>query len=169
MAQASFSADSMANHLSLPAKSKRANAIDMATVFQSRDPGQLVEVGVLLAAVLLILGLLLVGCSDKQHDLDFSSMLKSNASALKPATITKSEFRNGRLYIAGTCGAEGQILLVLPATRGDDRIIGSPKCKQGRYELITSTFGRPPCEVVVEYDSTHSTQSKVAGADVYCP
>lgn len=159
----------MANQFTRPAKSMRANAIVMATVFQNRDSGQLIKVGVPLAAVLLILGLLSVGCSDKQHDLDFSSMLKSNAATLKPATITTSEFRNGRLHIAGTCGAEGQILLVLPATRGDDRIIGSPKCKQGRYELIASTFGRPPCEVVVEYDSMHSTQSKVAGTDVYCP
>jgi len=119
--------------------------------------------------VLWILGTLLVGCSDKQHDFDFSNMLKSSASISKPATIIKSEFRNGRLHIVGTCGIEGQILLVLPGTTDDDRIIGSPKCKKGRYELITSTFGRPPCDVVVEYDSTHSTQAKVAGADIYCP
>ena len=118
--------------------------------------------------ILVMLGFLLMGCSDNQDLAEFGNTFKSAGSRFKPATIDTSEYKNSRLRINGSCGDEGQILLVLPTTKGDNRIIGSPTCKNGRYELITATFGRPPCGVVVEYGGSKNVQARVAGTDIYC-
>lgn len=127
------------------------------------------EVNALNKYLMIFLVFLFLGCSDKQKwpvfDKPFSNAVKKS----RPATIDKCEFLNGQLRIKGSCGDEGEVLLVLPTTKGDNRIIGSPKCSQGRYEVITSTFGRPPCGVAVEYGGDKSVKSRVKGADIYCP
>lgn len=128
-----------------------------------------VEVKDLNKIIVLMLGIFFMGCSDGQKLSNVGNTIKSAVSRTTPATIEISEFKNGQLRIHGSCGEEGQILLLLPATKGDNRIIGSPTCKQGRYELAISTFGRPPCGVIVEYGGGKSVKAKVKGADIYCP
>ena len=115
----------------------------------------------------MVLGCL--GCSDEHAWFGFENPFKHAISRSRPATLETCEFRGGQLRINGTCGNEGEILLILPTTKGDNRIIGSPRCSNGRYGLITATFGRPPCKVVVEYGGDRSLKSKVAGTDYYCP
>lgn len=118
---------------------------------------------------LMVMVFLLLGCNDSQTWLGFDSAFKHVGKRSRPATIDRSEYRGGQLRIAGRCEDDGEILLVLPTTRGDDRIIGSPRCSHGRYELISSTFGRPPCEVVVDSRGGTSAKAKVIGTDIYCP
>jgi len=118
---------------------------------------------------LLVMVLFLTGCSGDNQWTNLGTVFKSTSTNSSQATIDTSNFKNGRLTISGSCGDEGDIIMVLPATKGDNRIIGSPRCSHGRYNLITSTFGRPPCEVIVEYSGDKSVRAKVNGADMYCP
>jgi hypothetical protein len=111
---------------------------------------------------------MLIGCGSDQKWFTFENSMGGAAKA-KMATIEKSEFKSGQLRIFGQCRPDGEILLVVPANAGDTRIIGSPKCIRGKYALRTSTFGRPPCEIVVEYGGDKSVRAKVAGTDLYCP
>lgn len=112
---------------------------------------------------------MLIGCGGDQKWFSFDNTVKGFGTNTKKATIDKSEFKNGQLRIFGQCRPEGEILLVLPAAKSDDRIIGAPKCFHGKYEVRTSTFGRPPCEVIVEYGGTQSVRATVEGTDAYCP
>ena len=117
-----------------------------------------------------ILVFMLIGCGSNQDWFSFENATEGFAANVKAtATIDKCEFMSGQLRISGQCRPDGEILLVLPATEGDTRIIGSPKCSHGKYALRTSTFGRPPCKIVVEYGGDKSVQAKVEGTDLYCP
>ena len=119
--------------------------------------------------VLMALISVLMGCGGDQAWFSLENAMEGGAAGQRKATIHKSEFKNGLLRISGQCRPDGEILLVLPATERDDRIIGAPKCSRGKYEVRTSTFGRPPCEVIVEYGGNKSAQAKVEGTDAYCP
>jgi hypothetical protein len=112
---------------------------------------------------------MLIGCGNDQQWLNFENSMGGLTANAKTATVDKSEFKSGQLRIFGQCRPDGEILLVLPATSGDTRIIGSPKCIGGKYALRTSTFGRPPCEIIVEYGGDKSVRAKVAGTNLYCP
>lgn len=120
----------------------------------------------------IILGMVvltLFGCGGDGEWISFNSSMAGFAANVKSATIDTSEFKGGQLRILGQCRPDGEILLVLPADESDDRIIGSPKCFHGKYAVRTATFGRPPCEVIVEYGGNQIIQAKVEGADFYCP
>lgn len=117
---------------------------------------------------LAVLMLLCLGCNDNKNWFNFSESLGNGMKPVKPATIDRSEFKNGQLIIGGSCGEEGEILLILPTTAGDDRIIASPRCRNGRYQVTTSKFGRPPCGVIVEYDGDKEVRASVSGTEVYC-
>jgi hypothetical protein len=112
--------------------------------------------------------LLLIGCGNDKDYFDITKSTKNSKNLSKPVKITNCRFINGQLRISGTCGQEGEVLLILPATKNDYRIIGSPKCKNGKYEMINSSFGRPPCEVIVEYGQGKVAKANVAGTDMYC-
>ena len=118
---------------------------------------------------LIFLCSMLLGCGSDQKWFTLEHSIGTFATTRKSATVDISEFKSGQLRIFGECKPDGDILLVLPATQGDTRIIGSPKCVHGKYALRTSTFGRPPCEIIVEYGGANSIRSKVAGTDLYCP
>ena len=112
--------------------------------------------------------LLLFGCSDDHKWFEFKNLPGFGISDPKAMTIDVSEFVSGQLRIKGTCGSEGEVLFVMPGTKGDKRIISAPKCYHGRYEVITSKFGRPPCEVIVEDSRGKGVRAKVKGTDFYC-
>ncbi|BBO84436.1 hypothetical protein [Desulfosarcina ovata] len=112
--------------------------------------------------------LLLMGCNDEKRDFDISDV-QNPYMKISHATIDTCEYVSGQLRINGTCSDEGDILMVLPLTPGDKRIIGAPRCSHSRYELLTATFGRPPCKVSLEFGGDQSIQAKVAGTDMYCP
>ena len=114
------------------------------------------------------LAFLFIGCSGDSMWSSFGSDFDTNNSGWIPTTIDQSRFSNGRLRIGGRCGAEGEILLIMPASLDDGRIIGSPRCSRGRYLFSTSSFGRPPCEVNVEYGSGQCITAKVSGTEYYC-
>lgn len=116
----------------------------------------------------ILLVLLPVGCGSDENYFDFTKTVKNKGDISIPVKITSSRFINGQLRISGTCGEEEEVLLILPATEGDYRIIGSPKCRNGKYRMINSSFGRPPCEVIVEYGKGKVAKAKVTGADIYC-
>ena len=116
---------------------------------------------------LMLLTLCCLGCSDDPNWFALTGRFGDAFSRSTTSTIDVSEFKNGRLRIGGSCSDEGDVMLVLPSTKGDTRIIGSPKCANGRYEVVTSQFGRPPCEVTVDYSGGH-LEAKVHGADIYC-
>lgn len=118
---------------------------------------------------LIVLVFLLLGCNNDEQLSGFFSSSETVFSQSRAPTIEACEFKSGQLRICGSCGKEGEILLVLPTTKRDQRIIGSPRCRNGRYEVVTSTYGRPPCGVVVEYGGDKSVGSKVKGAEAYCP
>ena len=113
--------------------------------------------------------LLLLGCSEDNKWFDFKNIPGFGVPDPKETTIDVCEFVKGQLRIKGACFNEGDVLFVMPGTKGDKRIISAPKCSHGRYEAITSRFGRPPCEVIVEDSAGKSVRSKVKGADFYCP
>jgi hypothetical protein len=115
------------------------------------------------------IALLLFGCGDDAEWFDFKHIPGFGVPDQKETTIDACEFVKGQLRIKGSCGNEGEVLFVVPATKGDQRIIGAPKCSHGRYEVITSKFGRPPCEVIVENGSGKNVRAKVKGTDFYCP
>jgi hypothetical protein len=116
-----------------------------------------------------LIALLLFGCSDDEKWFDFKNIPGFGVPDQKETTIDVCEFVKGQLRIKGTCGNEGEVLFVMPGTKGDKRIISAPKCSHGRYEAITSKFGRPPCEIIVEDGSGKSNRAKVKGTDFYCP
>ncbi|BBO76927.1 hypothetical protein DSCW_43440 [Desulfosarcina widdelii] len=116
-----------------------------------------------------LIALFLFGCSDDNKWFDFKNIPGFGVPDQKETTIDVCEFVKGQLRIKGTCGNEGDVLFVMPGTRGDKRIISAPKCSHGRYEAITSKFGRPPCEIIVEDGSGKSARAKVKGTDFYCP
>ncbi len=119
-------------------------------------------------AITILLLLVPLACSDGNGDFQFGSAFQDAFATTRPATIDTSEFKHGRLYIDGRCGTEGEIMLIMPTADGDDRIIGSPRCRGGRYELIASHIGRPPCAVNVEYGGDRRVTARVAGTDIYC-
>jgi hypothetical protein len=121
-----------------------------------------------LKAILLIV-FLVIGCSNDHKLIGSEEAFKFIGAKSRPATITTSKFINGRLTINGNCYVEDRILLVLPDTEKDNRIIGSPKCSNGKYEVISSKFGRPPCAVVVDYGGSKIVSAKVEGTEIYCP
>jgi len=116
-----------------------------------------------------LVALLLFGCGDDHKWFEFKNLPGFGIPNQKETKIDVCEFVKGQLRIKGTCGNEGDLLFVFPATQGDERIIGTPKCSHGRYEVITSKFGRPPCEVIVEGSDGKSVRAKVNGTDFYCP
>jgi len=118
--------------------------------------------------LILLIALLLFGCSDDHKWFDFKNIPGFGVPGQKETTIDVCEFVKGQLRINGRCGNEGDVLFVMPGTKGDKRIISAPKCSHGRYEVITSKFGRPPCEIIVEDDSGKSLRAKVKGTDFYC-
>ena len=111
----------------------------------------------------------MVGCGDEKNYFDITKAAKKSDSYSQPVKITDSRFINGQLRISGTCGREAEVLLILPAAEGDYSIIGSPKCQNGKFKLISSNFKRPPCEITVEYGKGKVASAKVKGTDVYCP
>lgn len=115
----------------------------------------------------MLLACLCVGCSSDHDWSNLTGGLGNAFAKSKIATIDIADFSNGRLHISGRCGEDGEVLLVLPATKGDRRVIGSPRCSRGRYDVVTSKFGRPPCDVMVEYNGGY-VEAEVEGVAVYC-
>jgi hypothetical protein len=111
---------------------------------------------------------LLIGCDNSQKWIGNEDAFNFFAVRAKPATIETCQFKNGRLTVNGSCSAEGEPILIFPETKGDNRIIGSPKCTNGRYGVITSRFGRPPCRVVLDYGGDKIINAKVEGSELYC-
>lgn len=114
----------------------------------------------------VLIAIVVLGCGEEKNYFDITKSSRGTVS--HSIKISTSKYINGQLRINGTCGEEGDVLLIMPATEGDDRIIGSTKCSKGRYEIINSTFGRPPCEVLIEYGNGKFTKARVEGADIYC-
>ena len=115
--------------------------------------------------------LFVLGCETDNHWNNFGETFGSTYSGdvrSTQTTIEISEFKNGRFRVQGLCGFEDEILLVLPAAVIDQRILGSPKCKNGRYKYTSSSIGRPPCNVIVEDSSPRSAAAKVKGTEIYC-
>ena len=119
-------------------------------------------------AFFILLLLLPLACSDGNDGFQLGSAFGNALAKTKPATIDTSEFRHGRIHIEGSCGTEGEILLIMPTAEKDGRVIGSPRCRNGRYVLISSKIGRPPCEVSLEYGGDRQVTARVAGTDIYC-
>ena len=118
--------------------------------------------------LLIIEFFVLIGCNNENQFSKLGDAFESTFTGSRPTTIEFSEFRNGQFRVGGSCGLEGEVLLILPTSHKDDRIIGSPKCKNGKYILSTSTIGRPPCGIIVEYGGNKNVTAKVNGTEIYC-
>ena len=122
--------------------------------------------GIMTTAFMMVF--LLIGCDGDHKLIGNENAFKLMSAGRQTATIDICRFHNSRLTINGACSSEGQPILILPTTKGDTRIIGSPKCSNGRYEVITSKFGRPPCGVVLDYGGNKEISAIVEGSEMYC-
>lgn len=143
---------------------KSCNSVSLHTKF----PDTMNKSDCFVKLFLIVQFFVFMGCNNENQFSNLGKAFESTLTRSRLTTIELSEYRNGQLRVVGSCGLEGEVLLILTVSPKDDRIIGSPKCKSGKYILSTSTVGRPPCGIVVEYGGDKSTTAKVKGAEIYC-
>ncbi|HSO18163.1 MAG TPA: hypothetical protein VLT88_01825, partial [Desulfosarcina sp.] len=65
----------------------------------------------------MMLALCCLGCNNDQNWFNLTGRFGDVFSGSNASTIEISEFKNGRLRIAGSCSGEGDVMLVLPSTK----------------------------------------------------